>query len=201
MDGGYVVGEDGTPQEGRSATPRRRRQPEVVLGGSIIRAPNGYRAIPQYTPAYPTPQTVKQIYSNARARRYPSKWDGKEPDAALTIYLTDAFTIVTACHNRSLGRFVAYQAEGEYGIIRDEAVQRHPTGNSPPSEFVGKPNDAFEAKQPLFWIEGEIAGHAAKASARFRCPKCRRAFNPRNLRRLGKELFEQRPKRYELLAP
>ncbi|SRR6266545_2206299 len=179
----------------------RRRQPVTVLGGSITRTQDDYRVIPQYSPVYPTPMTVKQIYSNAKQRRYPPKWDGTEPEAALKIYLTDPIRVYTACCGVSLGPFVAYWARAEYGLFRDEAVQRHPLGNFPADYFANQPNDAFEPRNPTFEINGEVGGHAARAFANFRCPKCGREFNPRNLRKLGKELFEGRPKRYPLMPP
>jgi hypothetical protein len=62
MDGGYRCCADSSAEERLSP----RRQPDTILGGSITRAPNGYRVIPQYTPSYPTPRTVQQIYSNAK---------------------------------------------------------------------------------------------------------------------------------------
>jgi hypothetical protein len=191
------------PSKGNSSERQKmpRRQPKIVLGGSMIRAANGYRAIPQYTPIYPTPMTVKQIYSNARQRRYTPSWDGAEPDAKQIIYFTDPIRIWTGCCHRSLGPFVAYNAGGEYGVIRDEARQRHPIGSLPAEELARQPNDRFDAKSLTFWIDGEVGGKAAKAWACFRCLKCGHEFNPRNLRKLGKSLFEGRPDAYELSPP
>lgn len=177
-----------------------RHQPKIVLGGSIYRADNGYRAIPQYTPVFSCAQTVKQIYSNAKQRRYTPSWDGAETQAALTIYLTDAIEITTACCHRSLGPFVAYEARGEYGVFRDESKHRHPRGNFPPQHFANQPNDAFESKSPAFWIDNE-AMKSSEAWAHFMCPKCRHKFNPRNLRKIGKRLFTDRPDKYELPLP
>ena len=178
-----------------------RRQPKIVVGGSIFRAQNGYLAIPQYTPMLATQMTVQQIYSNARQRRYPPSWDGKAPDAKQLIYLTDPFTILGRCCRRSLGRFLAYEASGEYGLIRNDAKQRHPVGNFPPDQFANQPNDAFEPKKPTFWVDGEVGGHTSKAFACFRCPKCEHTFNPRNLRKFGLRLFGERPSPYVLPLP
>jgi hypothetical protein len=178
-----------------------RRQPKTVLGGSIYRGPHGYRAIPQYTPVFPTPQTVKQIYSNATQRRYTPSWDGKDAGAHLTILFTEPIRIRTGCCFASLGLFVAYEARGEYGLFRHESKHRHPRENFPRDHFARQPNDAFEPQNPTFRIDGERGGRSSHASASFMCPKCGHEFRPRNLRRLGKQLWEDRPSRYELSAP
>lgn len=178
-----------------------RRQPEVILGGSITTGLDGYRLLPQYTPMYPTPMSVQQIYSTAITRRYPPKWDGKEPEAKQVIRLTDPFPITTECCYRSLGEFVAYQADEEFGVIRHDPKQRHLIGNFPPDHFANQPNDAFAPKNPTFRLDGEVGGEAAKAYAVFWCPKCRKPFNPRNLAKLGKHLFEAQPTKYSLARP
>jgi ribosomal protein S27AE len=141
--------------------------------------------------------TVQQIYSNAKQRRYPPKWDEKEPEASLLIYLTDSIRIRCGRCGASLGIFVAYWAGAEYGIMRDVARHYHQLGNFPPDEFANSPHDRFTAKDPVFDIDGEKAGKASKAFANFRCPRCGLGVT-RNLRRFGTELFEARPGRYEL---
>jgi hypothetical protein len=94
---------------------------------------------------------------------------------------------------------VAYWAGPEYGILRDVARHYHQVGNFPPDQFANSPHDRFTAKNPVFQMDGQIGGKAIKAFAKFHCPKCDFRV-ARNLRRLGIELFEARPRRYQLMA-
>ena len=176
----------------------RRHQPDVILGGSITRAPNGYRAIAQYSPSYPTPMTVQQIYSTASERQYAPKWDGKESGAKLDIYLTDPFPITCGQCGARFGPFVAYNAGGEYGVVRHTTHEYVHKGNFPAEQVARTRRQRFESSVVVFWIEGEIGGQAAKALAKFLCAKCGHSFEY-NLRRLGKLLFEGRPKRHALM--
>lgn len=179
-----------------------RHQPKSALGGSIVRLPDGTRAIPQFgRPLYPNPDAIQQLYSAAKQRRYSPSWDGEELDAALVVHLTETIKITSGCCHRSLGPFVAYCAGHEYGLIRDDAKRRHRRGQIPKESLSSRPNEAFESASPTFRLGGESAGHASRTFVYFTCPKCRHAFNPRNLRKLGRELFEDRPGTFELSRP
>lgn len=179
----------------------RRHQPDRVLGGQVFRTADGYRALPQYGPVYPSWLIVQQVYSASITTLSPPKWDSTQPDAKQIMYFTDPFKIVSGCCWRSLGNFVAYHVEEEYGVIRHDTVKRHPIGNFPPDQFADRAYEGFEAKNPTFHTDGEIGRCADNAYAILLCPKCRRTYNPRNMSKLGKELFDSRPKRYPLMPP
>ena len=176
----------------------RRRQPDYILGGSITEAPNGYRVIKQYNPMYPTPMSVQQVYSAASERRYAPKWDGKEPDAARDIYLTDPFPITCGQCGAHFGPFVAYNARAEYGILRHTTHEYVRQGQFPPEQVRRTPRQRFESNRVAFRIDGEIGGKAAKAFAKFECHRCGHPYEY-NLRKLGKDLFESRPNRHALM--
>jgi hypothetical protein len=180
-----------------------RHQPDVVLGGSLVRLPDGYLGIPSYSGGGSNPLTVQQVYANARQRRYAKNWDGKNLDATLVTRFTDPFRIVLACCNVGIGSFAAYQAGdgAEYGVIRDEAKHRHPIGNFPSNQFANQPNDAFDAKRPTFRLTGEVGGSSTRSYAVFQCRDCGRIYNPRNLAKLGRLLFDERPTSYLVRPP
>lgn len=180
-----------------------RHQPTTPLGGSLIRLPDGYLGIPSHSHGGSNPQMVRDQYANARRRRYARSWDGMELDAALVTRFTDPFTIELGCCQSTAGTFVAYHAGfgDEYGVIRDEAVHRHPVGNFPSTAFATQPNDAFESTSPTFIWDGNIGATATESWAIFICPACRRRFNPRNLGKLGKELFRARPNSHVVTPP
>jgi hypothetical protein len=84
MDGRSVTGDDTLEEE---IVPRN--QPDVVLGGSLVRLDDGYLAIPSYSYGGSSQQVVQQVYSNAIHKRYTPTWDGKALDAALITRFTD----------------------------------------------------------------------------------------------------------------
>src|SRR5438477_5930587 len=115
---------------------RLRRQPSYILGGSITRAPNGYRAIIQTTMAHAAPMAFQEIYTNALQRRYTPKWDGIVPEGAQVIYLTDPFEIVCGGCGQELGDYTAYWAtQRQFGILEHTPRRRHPLGSFPPDNF------------------------------------------------------------------
>jgi hypothetical protein len=176
---------------------RVRHQPDRILGGSITRAPNGYRAIIQTTAAESAPKVIQEIYANASQRLYPPKWDGIVPEGHQVIYLTDPIQITSGCCHTNLGSYVAYKADRHYGLVEHTARHRHPRESFPPSHFRSSPHDRFEPAKRRFWYGGDGGAGAGKTTAVFRCLRCGLEYT-RNLRRLGEELFETRPSSYVL---
>lgn len=177
----------------------RRHQPGIILGGSMTRAPNGYRAtIQTLGKLYPTPMGTQELYANATQRRYAPSWDGIEPAGALVVYWTDTFPISCGRCGEGFGKFAAYNAHREYGIVEHTSRHRHPIGNFPPDHFKNMPNDRFEPASKRFWISGEVGRTAGGTAANFQCRKCDVKY-VRNLRRLGKRLFEERPREFALM--
>ena len=179
---------------------RLRRQPAYILGGSISRAPNGYRAIIQTTQAwFPVQTEVQQLWSNAIQRRYTPRWDGIEPEGAMVLYFSPArVKIRCGVCNGALGAYVAYGVKGEYGLVEDRAYHVHPRESFPADHFRSSPSDRFAPTNPRFRIIGHetpattrLGMGAADREAIFTCPRCRHVFR-RNLMRLGKTLFEER---------
>ena len=48
------------------------------------------------------------------------------------------------------------------------------------------------------WFDGHIGGRPGRASVSFSCPVCHKKYLRRNVRRLGKELYESGSSRYVL---
>ena len=178
-------------QDAMTGGPKDR--PPRVLGGSLFRAPNGYRCLIQTTGRfYPAPMVVRQIYANASEKRNPKAWDGTEPQGALVIYLTDPIDLTCERCGGSLGSYVAYWARAEYGVLDDSARHYHPRENFPPDHFKNSPQDRLAPANPRFELDGEVGFRAARSIARFRCANCG-GRHEHNLRRLGKRLFDARP--------
>jgi hypothetical protein len=176
-----------------------RSRPDVVLGGSITRAPNGdFYTVITTSPPYPSPQTLQQIWSSATRRRSKKAWDGLEPEGALVIFWTPS-PILLACGvcGSSLGGYVAYRAGPEFGIVADTSREYFDPSSFSPQTFAGDPHRRFSPREPRFRLEGEVGGHAARTGAHFRCPRCGHG-SQRNLRRLGKGLFGSRPRSFSV---
>jgi hypothetical protein len=172
---------------------------QLIQGGSVTLAPNGYLATILTTGAsFPSPQVIQDVWSNARRRRYPRAWNEIEPVGHLVIYWTPDPPIRLICRRcrAGLGSYRAYQARGEYGIVQDTTRRYHPRENFPPDEFKNSPQDRLTPAQLRYWFAGNLA-RAATTIACFKCINCGHE-SERNFRRLGKQLFENRPSKHEL---
>jgi len=170
-----------------------------VLGGAITRAPNGDLYTLQTASAiYPSQMTMQQIWANASQTRWPKTWDGKEPPegVAQVIWWTDPIAFSCGRCKGSLGEYVAYHASEEYGIVENRSHHYHPRENFPPEAFASSPHDRLSPAKPRFWVSGEIGHRAKSAFAHFLCPRCGWEPTERNLWRLGRRLFMDRPSRY-----
>jgi len=169
-----------------------------VLGGSLTLAPNGYLAtIQTIAIAYPAPMVVAELWPTVASRRYPKAWDGIEPRGALIIYWTPEPTAIECGCGARLGKYRAYQARGEYGVIRDSPRRYHPPNRYPAETIKHMPNDRIAPPRQSFWLTGDVGTRASRTIAHFRCSRCRQEHE-RNLRRLGKTLFETPSPRYVL---
>jgi len=117
--------------------------------------------------------------------RYPRAWD-RQPLAAVgsAIEWSEQIQITCGLCRRSLGKYRSYHVHDEYGIVEDT-----PRSYEPSPGVRRSPGSRAPRSKPRYMIDGEIAGHAAKATARFHCPGCRADYD-RNLARLGRELME-----------
>lgn len=161
----------------------------MVLGGSLHRAPNGRLCTILTTPAaYPSPDAVQEIWSNATARRYPKAWDGIEPEGALVIWWSDPIEFLCGRCERSLGRYLAYHAGREYGVVVPTARRYYPR-----ESFAARPEAAGARLSPSrrrFSRTGEVGHRASKTVCHFRCAHCS-SEQEYNLARLGRRLFER----------
>jgi hypothetical protein len=175
---------------------RRAREPPLsprhptpfVLGGSLHRAPNGDLATIQTTPiATATPLAIRQIWASVTSRLHPKAWDGIEPEGYMVIWWTPSPTLITCGHcRRAVGRFVAYHAGTEYGVVPAHAKRDRLTGRRD-----------TPSTDPRFSLSGETGRTAAKTFLEFTCPRCSQHYN-RNLARLGRMLWDTRPETYPL---
>ncbi len=169
----------------------RDRSP--VMGGSLTRSAEGQLQTLQTHGMYPTPQTMQDVWTNASRKRYPQAWEGEE--LAAVGYTIEWQPRPVACGNcgRSLGPYVGYRIrypdghlDREQGIVEDTS-RRYETGIA-----VTRGSGSRRSRtRPRFWLEGEVARRAAKTTACFRCPGCKREIS-RNLSRLGHQFFEGR---------
>jgi hypothetical protein len=169
-----------------------------VLGGSLHLAPNGYLATIQTTGiVFPSPMMVADLWPTVASRRYPKAWDGIEPEGALVIYWTPRATRIECACGTRLGKFRAYRARGEYGVVRDTPRRYQPPYRYAAEAIKHMPNDRIAPPRPNFWLTGDQGSRASRTMAHFRCSHCDREHE-RNLRRLGKELFESPCERFVL---
>lgn len=170
-----------------------RRAPGFVLGGSLTRAPNGDLVISQTTNAsFPSPQVVQELWARTSRQLYPEKWNGIEPDGAILIYFS-ANPIKITCGGDCLGRlgeYRAYNTGGEFGIIADTAREYSPASTLSPEARAASPHLRIASPDPRYRLAG--GPKASETLAHFRCPRCDQRYE-RNLRRLGKQLWEKRP--------
>jgi len=142
--------------------------------------------------------TIQQVYANASQGRSAAKWNDIEPSGQLVIYWTDPFAVTCGKCGANFGKYVAYNARREYGIVEHTARHRHPRENFPPEQFKNSPQDRFEPAHRKFWLWDEVGGRAGKASAHFACQNCGVEY-VYDLRRFGKRLFEGKPRRFTLM--
>jgi hypothetical protein len=167
---------------GKAPSPR-------VLGGSLTRDRDGVLITVLTTDGgYFTPNVVQSIWSNVNKRSYPKTWDGAELPRGYVIRWRDPTRFLCGQCGRSLGDYVAYHVNREYGVVADTARTYKPHEN-----FSGRPGGAAERRAPKrqrFELSGEVGYRAARTRAHFRCPRCGHAAPPYNLARLGRALFD-----------
>jgi hypothetical protein len=153
-----------------------------VLGGSLHRAPNGDLATIQTTnTTYPAPLVVRQIWASVTQRRYPTAYDGREPEGVLVIYWSDPISLECGHCRRGIGAYVAYHADREYGIVAADSHRDRLTEKR-----------SMPTRDPRHWLTGNSGSKAADTIAHFECPRCHHHYE-RNLGRLGLVLWKQRP--------
>ncbi len=198
MGGGTIVtNESSSRARGHSVSPRRA--PKYVLGGSLHPAPNGYLATIQTTSSiYPAPMVIAELWPTIRSKRFSQAWNGIEPEGALVIYWTPRPTrILCGQCGKSLGKYRAYQAGGEYGVVSDTPRRYHSPDRHPPGTLKQMPQDRQQAARPVFWLTGEVGFRATKTFAHFRCTVCDVEYEA-NLRRLGQPIWQQTPETYRV---
>jgi hypothetical protein len=162
----------------------------VVLGGSLTRSAEGRLQTLQTHGIYPSPQNVQAVWSSASRRRYPQAWRGEALEQVGHVITWEQREIACSACGHSLGQYVAYRVDypdgrpqGEQGIV-EKTARRYEA--QPPEIRSGARGPRT---RPRYQLEGEIGHRAAKATACFRCPGCRREYR-RNLARLGGQLYE-----------
>lgn len=176
-----------------------RRAPKYVLGGSLHRAPSGYLATIQTARTmHPAPLVMAELWPTLRGKRHPAVWDGVEPKGATVILWTPTPTTIRCGEcGKSLGKYRAYEALGEHGIVNETPIRYHPPGRHTSESLRHLPNDRHQPIAPIYWRTGEDGFRAAKTFAHFRCTICRIEFEE-NMRRLGRKLFKEIPDTYRL---
>jgi hypothetical protein len=105
---------------GKAAAPR-------VLGGSLTRDCDGVLVTVLTTDGgYFTPNVVQNIWSNVRKRSYMKSWDGADLPRGYVIRWRDPTRFVCGQCGRSLGDYVAYHVNREYGVVADTARSYKP---------------------------------------------------------------------------
>ena len=144
------------------------------------------------------PMIIAELWPTIRSDRPPQAWDGIEPEGALVIYWTPRPTrFVCGECGKGLGRYRAYQASGEYGVVSDTPRRYHTPGRHVPEALKHMPNDREQAARPVFWITGEVGYRSSKTFAHFRCTVCDIEYES-NLRRLGETIWKQIPETHRL---
>jgi hypothetical protein len=143
---------------------------------------------------------MAELWPTLRGKRHPAIWNGVEAEGT-TVILWTPRPIPIRCGEcgKSLGKYRAYQARGEYGIVSETPIRYHPPGKHPAGALAHMPNDRQQPIARIYWRTGEEGFRAAKTFAHFRCTICRVEFEE-NMRRLGKRLFDQMPEAYRVTA-
>jgi hypothetical protein len=119
----------------------------------------------------------------------PKAWKGIEPEGQLVIrWATPPVTITCGHCHRSIGRFRSYRAGDEVGIVSVDTKRGRLT-----------PKREMRTDDPRYRLDGERGRYAHRTFAHFECPRCHRRYN-RRLDRLGKLLWDARPREYALTS-
>jgi hypothetical protein len=165
--------------------------PVVVRGGSLTRSPDGRLCTLQAHGIYPSPQTVQDVWASASRQRYPKAWEGQALERVGYIIEWEKRGIACRC-GRSLGDYVAYRIVYPDRRVHDERGIVEKTSRRYEQQAARESRQAATRgpkSQPRFRLEGQIGRHAAKTTAYFHCPGCKREHR-RNLARLGTQLYE-----------
>jgi hypothetical protein len=161
------------------------------MGGSLTRSPEGRLRTLQTHGMYPSPQGVQEVWSSTTRRRYPKAWDGQPLAGVGYVIEWEPHLIACGACGRSLGKYVAYRVRHnddhpheEQGLVEDTSRRYEQQADLKRGSGVRGPRS-----NPRFWLDGESGGRAAKTTACFRCPGCRREYK-RNLFRLGGQVFQ-----------
>jgi hypothetical protein len=159
-----------------SASGRERRKP-LVLGGSLTAAPEGdVLQTLQTHGQYPSPITMQQVWSNASQRRYPEAWQGQSLPSVGFIVEWKRCRLTCGHCGHSLGRYVAYRARDEWGVVEDSPKR-------------GRSNPSHSSEFRRFQTDGEIGRRAAKSAAIITCRKCNRVYR-RNLAHFSRTIWD-----------
>ena len=163
------------------------------MGGSLTHSAEGRLQTLQTHGQYPSPISVQEVWTNATRRRYRKAWEGQTLGPYGHVIEWEPREIACGACGRSVGGYAGYRVrypDGrlhlEQGIVEDTSRRYERSSSTPRGAGTRGPRS-----QPRFWLEGEIGRRAAKTTACFRCPGCKREYR-RNLARLGRQLFAQR---------
>jgi hypothetical protein len=167
------------------------RAPEdPVLGGSLTRSPEGRLQTLQTHGIYPSPQGVQEVWTSAKRRRYRKVWEGQKLEPVGYVIEWDPRKIACGACGRALGAYAGYRicypdgrVHEEQGIVEDTTRRYERDASSGSGAGSRGPRS-----QPRFWREGEVGMRAARTTACFRCPGCKKKYR-RNLARLGAQFF------------
>jgi len=164
----------------------------MVWGGRLSRDANGLRAtLLTGRPQQPHPLAMQGLHSRGLQQLDPPGWNGQELTAPQMIYWTGPFKIVCGRCKRSMGRYVAYQAGAEYGIVEHTSreyvtPQLKPGGNDPHVRLTHE--------RRRYWLSGTQADTSRTTFVHVRCSRCNKTYE-RNMGKLAFRLFPLRPER------
>jgi hypothetical protein len=174
----------------------------LVMGGSLTSSPEGRLQTLQTHGMYPSPQDVQSVWTSSTRRRYPKSWHGQPLEQVGHVIEWEPREIACGKCHRSLGDYVAYrvlypdkQFQGEQGVVEKTSRRYEPQQETARGQAASR----GPKSQPRFQLKGEVGRRAAKTTACFRCPGCQSEY-PRNLARLGAQLFDHSPTSPFLLA-
>ena len=132
-----------------------------------------------------TPMVFQEMWSDLRGRR--EDWAGQDgyaprPDMFVIWWRGPTNIICGGCHEPIID-VMTYCLDGghrpEYGVVADtsDPVEMGPKGS----------------RTRRFWPDKHVGGRSGRATVSFRCPGCHRRDLERNMRKLGLQLFQERP--------